>query len=81
WLGHRIAERHTLTWNAAEGRAEARLERRLGAIVLGRVPDPRPDPQALSALLAEQVRARGLAALPLGPASRALRERARHAGL
>lgn len=81
WLGHRIAERHTLTWNAAEGRAEARLERRLGAIVLGRVPDPRPDPQALAALLAEQVRARGLAALPLGPASRALRERARHAGL
>ncbi|WP_226019602.1 ATP-dependent helicase HrpB [Novosphingobium sp. FKTRR1] len=81
WLGHRLEERHTLTWNTAEARAEARLERRLGAIVLARIPDPKPDPQARAALLADQVRKVGLDALPLGAASRALLERGRHAGL
>lgn len=80
-LTHRIEERHTLSWNAAEVRVEARLERRLGAIVLARVPDPKPDSAAVAALLIAQVRDGGLGLLPLGDASRALIERAGYAGI
>ena len=54
---------------------------RLGAIVLARVPDPSPDPDAVAALLLDQVRRSGLGLLPLGGGARALLERARHAGL
>ncbi|WP_068074487.1 ATP-dependent helicase HrpB [Novosphingobium lentum] len=81
WLAHRLDERHTLQWNAAEARVKARLERRLGAIVLARVPDPRPDPLAVGALLLDRVRAEGLALLPLGTSTQALIERARYAGI
>lgn len=81
WLPHRLAERHTLDWNADEARVEARLERRLGAIVLARVPDPSPDPKAVTALLLARVRSDGLALLPLGAGAKALIERARHAGI
>jgi ATP-dependent helicase HrpB len=81
WLAHRLDQRHSLTWNAAEGRVEARLERRLGAIVLARVPDPAPDPAAVAALLLDVVRREGLDALPLGQAARALLTRGRYAGL
>ncbi|MES2303335.1 MAG: ATP-dependent helicase HrpB, partial [Pseudomonadota bacterium] len=80
-LAHRIDERHTLSWNAAEARVEARLERRLGAVVLARVPDPKPDPAEVAALLIAQVRDGGLGLLPLGDASRALIERAGYAGI
>ncbi|MFM6831700.1 MAG: ATP-dependent helicase C-terminal domain-containing protein, partial [Novosphingobium sp.] len=80
-LTHRIDERHTLSWNAAEARVEARLERRLGAIVLARVPDPKPDPAEVAALLIAQIRDGGLGLLPLGDASRALIERAGYAGI
>jgi ATP-dependent helicase HrpB len=76
WLAHRLEQRHSLTWNAAEGRVEARLERRLGAIVLARVPDPAPDPAAVAALLLDVVRREGLDALPLGQAARAAHARA-----
>lgn len=81
WLPHRLEERHSLTWNSAERRVEARLERRLGAIVLNRVPDPKPDPDAVIALLLDQVRQDGLSTLPLGVGGEALLARARHAGL
>ncbi|WP_147160948.1 ATP-dependent helicase HrpB [Novosphingobium sediminis] len=80
-LAHRIEARHALNWNAAEGRVEARLERRLGAIVLARVPDPAPPAEAVEALLIERLRAEGLALLPLGDKALALIERARYAGL
>ncbi|MBA4354420.1 MAG: ATP-dependent helicase HrpB, partial [Novosphingobium sp.] len=80
-LSHRMEERHSLSWNADEGRVEARLERRLGAIVLARVPDPKPDPAAVVALLLAQVRDGGLALLPLGDGAKALIERAGYAGL
>lgn len=80
-LSHRIEERHSLTWNAGAGRVEARLERRLGAIVLARVPDPKPDPDAVKAKLIEVVREGGLELLPLGEAARALIVRAGYAGL
>ena len=81
WLGHRLDERHALTWNADAARVEARLERRLGQVVLARVPDPRPDPEAVTALLIERVRAEGLGALPLGTGAKALIVRATYAGL
>jgi len=81
WLAHRLDQRHALTWNAQERRVEARLERRLGAIVLTRVPDPKPDPLAVVACLLDVVRREGLPALPLGPAAQALLTRARYAGL
>jgi ATP-dependent helicase HrpB len=81
YLPHRLAQRTTLDWNADEARVEARLERRLGAIVLARVPDPAPDGAAMVARLIAVVRDGGLDLLPLGKASRALIERAHHAGL
>ncbi|MFY7835063.1 MAG: ATP-dependent helicase HrpB [Novosphingobium sp.] len=80
-LSHRIEERHSLMWNAGEGRVEARLERRIGAIVLARVPDPKPDGDAVVAKLIEVVREGGLDLLPLGDAAKALIVRARYAGL
>jgi ATP-dependent helicase HrpB len=81
FLPHRLVQRTTIDWNADEARVEARLERRLGAIVLARVPDPAPDGAALVARLIAVVRDIGLDLLPLGKASRALIERAGHAGL
>jgi len=38
-----LEERSTVHWNSAKKRAEARREKRLGAIVLASGPDPRPD--------------------------------------
>ena len=81
WLGHRITARHTLAWNADAARVDARLERRLGSIVLARVPDPSPDPAAVAALLLDRVRADGLDALPLGDAAKALLARGNYAGI
>lgn len=39
-----LQERITTCWNNAKERVEGRRERRLGAIVLARVPEPTPDP-------------------------------------
>ena len=80
-LAHRIEERHSLNWNAGEERVEARLERKLGAIVLARVPDPKPDAAAVAAKLIDVVREGGLALLPFGEAAKALIVRAGYAGL
>ena len=54
WLGKRIERRSTVRWNVDEGRVEARLERRNGAIVLGAAPDPAPDSAAVLELLRER---------------------------
>jgi ATP-dependent helicase HrpB len=80
-MAHRIESRHALSWNGAAARVAARLERRLGAIVLARVPDPAPPAEAVTALLLERLRAEGLGLLPLGDKALALLERARYAGL
>ena len=53
-LAERIERRSVLNWNEAEQRVEARLERRLGAIVLASGPDPGPDPQAIVDMLVEK---------------------------
>ena len=76
WLGERIERCHLARWNEAEGRVEARLERRLSAIVLASGPDPAPDTAALEALLLEKARERLDTLLPSG-----LIARARHAGI
>lgn len=80
-LGERIERRSVLRWNEAEGRVEARLERRLGAITLASGPDPAPDPAAISAFLLERVREKGLDLVPFGKGSLSLLRRARYAGI
>ncbi|WP_091148750.1 ATP-dependent helicase HrpB [Novosphingobium sp. CF614] len=81
WLGDAIQRRSVLRWNEEEGRVEARLERRLGAITLASGPDPSPDPAAISALLHDRVREKGLALVPFGKSSLSLLRRARYAGI
>ena len=80
-LAGRIERRSILRWNATEGRVEARLERRLGAIALASGPDPSPDPSAVSAFLIERVRETGLELVPFGRSSLSLLRRARFAGV
>ncbi|MFC0203774.1 ATP-dependent helicase HrpB [Novosphingobium soli] len=81
WLGDAVERRTVLRWNEGEGRVEARLERRLGAITLASGPDPAPDAEAIRAFLLERVRAKGLGILPFGKGAQALLKRARHAGI
>lgn len=81
WLADRIERRSVLRWNDAEGRVEARLERRLGAVTLASGPDPSPDPSAVSAFLIERVRETGLELVPFGKPSLSLLRRARFAGI
>lgn len=71
-----IERRSVLNWNVAEGRVEARLERRLGAITLASGPDPKPDATAVAALLVDKARDNLGDILP-----KTLMARARHAGL
>ena len=80
-LADRIERRSVMRWNEAEGRVEARLERRIGAITLATGPDPSPDPAAISAFLLERVREKGLGLVPFGKGSLALLRRARYAGI
>ncbi|QSB43438.1 ATP-dependent helicase HrpB [Tsuneonella flava] len=75
-LADRIERRSVLNWNAGEGRVEARLERRLGAIVLASGPDPQPDPAAVVDMLVEKAVEDLSAIVPP-----ALRARARYAGV
>jgi ATP-dependent helicase HrpB len=80
-LSDRIERRSVLRWNEAEGRVEARLERRLGAITLASGPDPAPDPEAIAAFLLERVREKGLDLVPFGKGTLSLLRRARYAGI
>ncbi len=80
-LAHRM-ERVSRCDFAVEGRrAEARLERRLGAIRLASAPDPAPDADAVLAALLRGVRDHGLALLDWGDKALALRQRAAFAGV
>ncbi|WP_374405223.1 ATP-dependent helicase HrpB [Pelagerythrobacter sp.] len=76
WLPERIERRSVLKWNAGEGRVEARLERRLGAIVLASGPDPSPDPEAIVDMLVDKAVERLGELLPAD-----LLARARYAGI
>ncbi len=75
-LANQIERRSLVRWNAAEGRVEARLERRLGAVVLAIGPDSAPNPDAVAECLLEA--ARGYLPDLLPPA---LMARARYAGI
>ena len=81
WLAPRTERRTVLRWIAEESRAEALLERRLGAITLSRGPDPAPDPAAIRAFMVERIASEGLGLLALSPAAAALLTRARYAGI
>ena len=81
WLGHRIERRTALRWIADEGRVEALLEARLGAITLSKGSDPAPDPQAIRDFMLARVQEEGLALVPLSKASLNLLKRARFAGI
>ena len=63
-------------FDPASGSVTAETRRRLGAITLARIPTDRPDPALVSAALVDGVRQHGLALLPWGPTSTALRARA-----
>jgi len=71
-----IERRSVLRWNGAEGRVEARLERRLGAITLASGPDPAPDAEQVTALLVEKAVDKLGEFLP-----KSLLARAAHAGI
>ncbi len=75
-LGRLIERRTVLRWNESEGRAEARLESRMGAVVLGSGPDPLPDAKAMADFLVGIARERLDDLLPQD-----LLARARHAGI
>ncbi len=70
-LGHLIDTRSVLDWNTKELRVEARLERRLGAVVLASGPDPSPDQAAIETVLLEKAREDIAALLPPGLIARA----------
>ena len=81
WLGHRIERRSALRWIADEGRVEALLEARLGAITLSKGSDPAPDPQAIRDFILAKVQEEGLGLVPLSKPSLNLIKRARFAGI
>ncbi|KPF76207.1 ATP-dependent helicase [Blastomonas sp. AAP25] len=80
-LAARIERVSRCSFALAERRAEARLERRLGAIRLASGPDPSPSPDALCAALIGGVREHGLDLFGWGDKALALRQRARFAGI
>ncbi len=75
-LGELIERRQSVSWNAGDGRVEARLERRLGGIVLATGPDPDADGEAVADLLLMTARERLVSLVPLS-----LLARGRYAGL
>ncbi|MBC7521969.1 MAG: ATP-dependent helicase HrpB, partial [Sandarakinorhabdus sp.] len=71
----RIERSDSLTFDPTTGAATAETRRRLGAITLGRAPLESIDPRDITAALLAGVRSHGLALLPWGDASLALRAR------
>ncbi|MCT0219281.1 ATP-dependent helicase HrpB [Synechococcus sp. CS-1329] len=68
-------QRPLVSWEPAERRVRAVVERRLGALVLERRPWDDPPPAALLAALLDGLRSLGLAALPWSRDSRDLQHR------
>lgn len=76
----RIESKHTLAFDPASGAVEARIERRIGAIILALGHDADADPQAVADALIKGVRHHGLGCLDWHDAAQALRARAAYAG-
>ncbi|MEP0191340.1 MAG: ATP-dependent helicase HrpB [Erythrobacter sp.] len=66
-----LEERSFARWNASAGRAEARREKRLGAVILASAPDPDPDADALVNILVEKALEKLGEMLPAGLIARA----------
>lgn len=81
WLKPRIEHRYHIRWIDENQTAEPVCERRLGAILISRSFDLSAEQGLITSALLNHFEAAGLAALPLSPASRALLERARYAGI
>lgn len=79
WVANHGEIRRTARYDAASDRVEAMRERRLGSIILSRVPDP--DGGDPASLLLEAVRDGGLALLPWSESDAHLRTRAAFAGI
>ena len=77
----RIETTRTIAFDPVTGAAEARRERRLGAVRLSSGPDPTADREAIAAVLVEGVRTHGLALLPRDEGAETLRTRAAFAGV
>ncbi len=74
-FGDEVVERRQLTWEPTRDDLVESVERRLGAIALGRIERrPAPGDETTAALMA-RVRDTGLAVLPWSAAARSLRER------
>jgi ATP-dependent helicase HrpB len=80
-FGDRIEQQRTVRFDPASATAQARIEKRLGAIRLSSGPDAKPDADAVVACLINGVRAHGLELLPLGRGAERLRQRAGYAGM
>ncbi|MFN2348612.1 MAG: ATP-dependent helicase HrpB [Thioalkalivibrio sp.] len=70
-----ISEHEQVSWDADQGAAVARRERRLGALVLDSRPMDVVPPQAMTGLLLQAIRERGLTCLPWTAQSERLRQR------
>ncbi len=66
-----ITRHRTVRWNAQDERAEARLERRMGAITLSSGPDPHPDAVQIRDVLLEAAQAKLPRLLPADLIARA----------
>lgn len=76
----RIESKAELRYDKANDRVEAKVRRRLGAIVLSEGQLASPDPQAVARSLMSAVQEGGLDMLPWSDAAKALRQRAAFAG-
>lgn len=79
-FGHRIINQEILSYDKNADRVEARVQRRLGAIVLSERRIENPDPLAVASALLAAVRDIGIDVLPWSASARALRDRAVFAG-
>jgi len=80
-FGYRIMSQELLSYDKIADRVEARVQRRLGAIVLSEGRVEKPDPEAVANTLLLAVRELGIDALPWSASACALRERALFAGI
>jgi len=80
-FGHRIISQEILSYDKIADRVEARVQQRLGAIVLSEGRVEKPDPEAVANALLLAVRELGVDALPWSASACALRERALFAGI
>ena len=79
--GDRIVSGAHVTFDAATGGVKTESGRRLGAVIIAKGQDAKPDPAAVLEALLGGVRDHGLAMLPMSHASQRLRARAEWAGI